>query len=279
MHDLVERYALCREIRQGSIDQLHYAVESLEKFLGRTLELSDLTDRTVNRFILWLANEGFAVDTIRSRRRAILTIWKSAAEDGLCEMPRKIRGVSPAVSVPRAWTAEQIAAIVSQCDRLRGCFRSSPSVSRGLFAKAFCLTAYETGFRRSDLLRIRRPQIQDSGLIVLVQSKTGRPHLARIRLATLAMIDAMGTAGRSHVFGDVVSVRRLSRMLGCIFKAAGIDEGSLKWLRRSGATHVEMEHPGAGWKFLGHTTPRVAEQSYLDPLQIGQEPLIPPELE
>ena len=169
-------------------------------------------------------------------------------------------------------------AILAACGRLCGTFRTVP-IQRRLFATAFCLVAYETGYRLGDVLRIRRPQIQPSGLIALVQGKTGRVHLARIRPETLAAIDEMGTVGRQTVFGGVVCNRRLSRLLGEVFKSAGITDGSLKWLRRSGATHVEMANPGAGWKFLGHTTPRMAEQSYLDPLQVGKSPLIPPKID
>ena len=111
-----------------------------------------------------------------------------------------------------------------------------------------------------------------------MQSKTGRVHLARIRPETMTAIDQMGTAGRETVFG-VACPRPISRLLGEVFRSAGVTDGSLKWLRRSAATHVEMTQPGAAWKFLGHTTPRMAEKSYIDPLQVGKSPLIPPKLE
>jgi hypothetical protein len=128
------------------------------------------------------------------------------------------------------------------------------------------------------VLRIRYSWIQKSGLIALVQSKTGRPHLVRLRQPTIDLIGQIDRTGRETVFGGLVGNRYLSHLLDKVFTRAGIPEGSLKWFRRSGATHVEIDHPGAGWKFLGHTTPRVAEQSYLDKLQIGEDPLAPPEI-
>ncbi|MEX2113316.1 MAG: hypothetical protein WD845_09030 [Pirellulales bacterium] len=278
MHEMVERYALSRDITTGSVEQLDFAIRSFGKFLTRQPVADDFRDDTINRFILWLVSEGFAHETVRSRRRALLTLWRADAEDDLLPPPRKVRRVKPRRVLPRAWTEGQVDAILAQCDTLRGRFRRHPAIERRAFARAYVLAAYESGFRRSDLLRIRRPQIPPSGLIVLVQSKTGNVHLARIRPETIVAIDTMGTAGRENVFGGVVSNRRLCRMFTAIFQAAGMPEGTMKWLRRSGATHVEKETPGAGWRFLGHTSDRVAKASYIDPTQVAAAPFVPPQL-
>ena len=277
MHDLVMRYALRRDLRSASVEQLQYAMETFGRFLTREPSLADFTDDVVNRFLCWLPTCGYAHDTIKTRRRSLLTLWRSAADDGLTVAPRKVRPLAPVYVLPRAWTPSQVALILGECDQLRGTFRSCPTVERRLFARAFVLTAYETGFRRGDVLRIRRAMIEPSGLIPLVQSKTGRVHVSRVRPETIAAIDRMGVAGRQTVFGGIISLRRLSRLLKGIFRAA-CPEGSIKWLRRSGATHVEMDRPGTGWQYLGHTSARVAHQSYLDPLQTGAKPAIPPPL-
>jgi integrase len=276
MHSLVERYALEHDIRPNSLEQLQYAVQGFAAFLGHTPAKDDFSDDTVNRYLTWLPSQGLAPPTIHGRRRGLLTLWRSMVIHGWPE-PRRIKRLAPLKMLPRAWTGEQIGAILAQCDQLDGTFKNHPRISRRLFARAFVLTAYETGFRRSDLLRIRRPQITPEGTIVLVQSKTGLPHVAKVRPPTVQAIDAMGCQGRELVFGGLISVRRLSRLFDGLFRAAGMPEGSLKWLRRSGATHVEMVYPGTGWRFLGHTSPRIAQKSYLDPLQVGQQALIPPE--
>lgn len=276
----IDRYSLFRAISSDSVKQLEYAVARFERFLGRACDPPlDFNDDSLNRFIVWMESKDFATETIRGTRCALLALWKFESNATGLAPPKNVRRVKPETQIVRAWTQDQIMAIVAQCDMLKGSFRYWPSLRRSLFAKAFCLTAYQTGFRRSDVLMIKRSWIGSDGRIAIVQHKTNRTHIARLRPRTIAMIDEMGTDGRSTIFGGVVSNRRLSRMLEGVFSAAGIPEGSLKWFRRSGATHVEMQHPGAGWKFLGHTTPRVAEQSYLDRMQIGQEPLMPPEIE
>lgn len=278
MYDYLEQYSLEHDIRAESATQLRYSLATFEKFLGHKPIATDLTDNVVNRFILWLASAGYANETARTRRRGLLTLWRAAAQDSIAAPPRKVRRLAPRHSVPRAWTPEQVAAILAECYKLPGTFRKHRHIQRAKFAAAICMVCYETGFRRGDVLRIHRHQIQPCGLIVLVQSKTGQPHLARIRPETIALIDDMGTAGRPHVFGGVVTPRWLGKLVDRICKAAGIDEGSVKWLRRSGATHAEKENPGAGYRYLGHTTPRVAWQSYLDPLQLKNDAIQPPEL-
>lgn len=277
MHELVENYALARSLRDGSLEQLEFALGSFGRFLGRPATDSDFFDVQVNRYLLWLASKGYAHETIRARRRMILTLWRFLHDEGRAPAPRKIRQLSPCYSIPVALTREQVQAVLAQCGRLVGTFRCHPTIERRTFMLALCRTLYETGFRRSDALRIRRPQIQKSGLIVLVQSKTGRPHVARMRPETIALIDQLDLTGRDTVFGGVMCPRNLGKACSEIFKAAGVPEASMKWLRRSGATHVEMERPGEGWLYLGHTTPRLAPISYLDPHQLGQEPRMPPE--
>jgi integrase len=279
MSRVADEYSLCHELTADSAKQLHYAEKCFSEFLSREAALSDFNDRTVNQFILWMIAAGYAIETIRSRRRMVLTLWRYLADQSLVAPHKIIRPVAPSTEITRAWTKPQIKAILAECASVGGVFRDFPGIERRVYLTAFCRTAYEAGFRRSDVLRIRRSWIQQSGRIVMVQSKTGRPHLAKIRPATITLIDKIGTAGRETVFGGVVCKRYLGQLLDGIFTRAGIPEGSLKWFRRSGATHVEIKHPGAGWKYLGHTSPRIAEVSYLDKVQIGEEPLIPPELD
>lgn len=278
MHEILSRYVLERDIRPGSIQQLRYSLDNFGQFLERSPAVTDFSDEVVNRFILWLTEKKYARETIRTRRSGIMALWNAAADAGEVPPPRKVRKLAPHRSVPRAWTPDQVAAILAECKKLTGTFRRHRHIERAKFAAAVAMVCYETGFRRGDVLRIHRHQIQPCGLIVLIQSKTGQPHLARIRPETIQMIDAMGTTGRPHVFGGVVSTRWLGKLVDRVCKAAGIPEGSVKWWRRSGATHVEKASPGTGYLYLGHTTPRVAFQSYLDPLQLKNEAIQPPEL-
>jgi integrase len=276
LRDLRAEYLIDHAIGSGAGEQLHFMLVSLERFLGRAADIPDFNDGLANRWIMWLAREGYAIETIRSRRRMLLTLWRYAADEGLCQLPRKVRRVV-GQSLPIAWREDDLPLIVRECRKLRGTFKPS-GVVRKLFAEAFANAAYESGFRCGDVLRIRRPQITDSGRIVIVQSKTGIPHVGRIRRETMALIDAMGTAGRETVFDGLISRRGLSQMFRRIIDRAGLEKGSIKWFRRSGATHVEKRQRGTAFLYLGHTTPRVAYTSYVDRSQLEDTTPMPPRI-
>jgi hypothetical protein len=70
--------------------------------------------------------------------------------------------------------------------------------------------------------------------------------------------------------------RRALKMWRAFLDANGF-EGSSKWLRRSGATAVEMKRTGAATVFLGHSAPHLARMHYLDQSQFGM-PEGPPAL-
>lgn len=54
--------------------------------------------------------------------------------------------------------------------------------------------------------------------------------------------------------------------------------GTSKWLRRSGATHIEIREPGKARHHLGHRTLDLAAKAYIDWPQVRREMPRPPEL-
>lgn len=276
MRSILASYLTSHAAGESYSKQLEYTVLSFEKFLGRAATPYDLLDVTINNWLMWLVREGYAAETVRGRRRMILTLWKFAAEEGQAQPHKRIRRV-PVHSLPKAWREDEIPRLLKECDKLRGYFRPS-GVKRSLFARAFAMTAYETGFRPVDLLRIRRASISPDGLVVMVQSKTGVPHVARVRKETIEAVDAMGTKDRETIFGGLITRRGLSQLFQRLIARAGVDGGSIKWFRKSGATHVEKYQPGAAMRYLGHTTPRLAFVSYVDRSQLGENAPLPPKV-
>jgi hypothetical protein len=54
--------------------------------------------------------------------------------------------------------------------------------------------------------------------------------------------------------------------------------GTSKWLRRSGATHIEMVAPGKASLHLGHRTATLAAQAYIDWGQVRKTTPVTPRL-
>lgn len=125
---------------------------------------------------------------------------------------------------------------------------------------------------------MRIESIDKRGCACLAQHKTDRVHRVRLRAKTL---DSLRPLKRGRVSGLIflpVSRRWVFRLIRRAFTAANLP-GSGRWLRRACASYVELEHPGAGWKALGHSRPGLAEKNYIDPGIAGEEPLLPPDAE
>jgi hypothetical protein len=104
----------------------------------------------------------------------------------------------------------------------------------------------------------------DGDVLAWTQSKTGDPLTRPLTPACLAAIDAMlagSTDGR--ILGWAVGDRQAQRLMRTLLDRLGLG-GSSKWLRRSGATHCEMERAGAGRLHLGHRSPALFESAYAD---------------
>src|SRR5258707_12451654 len=106
LSDFVPRYALCRDVSADYVEQLTITVNRLEQVAGRALEVSELTDELVNRWILRL-KELQAPQTARNKRRSLLTIWKAAAEEGLCGPPGRIRPVKMPEPIVEGWSVAE----------------------------------------------------------------------------------------------------------------------------------------------------------------------------
>lgn len=150
----------------------------------------------------------------------------------------------------------------------------------GLFFRAFCLAGYYTGLRFGDLHSLRVDQLRGNRLHV-VQHKTGQPIA---KLLPPEAVDALlelanhpsNTDGKTFFLWALkehwlrVRFRRLC-------KAAGVT-GTPKWLRRSGATAVEAQNPGAASRFLGHLSPELAMKHYVDQSLLPHAVPVPPSL-
>ncbi len=55
-----------------------------------------------------------------------------------------------------------------------------------------------------------------------------------------------------------------------LVRRAGVRPGTWKWVRRTSATDVEIQEPGAAPRHLGHAPgSKVAYASYVDPAQVA----------
>lgn len=201
--------------------------------------------------------------TVRHERTVCLSLWRWAFDQGLFDTaPRGVMRMRAKKKPTRAWTVDQIRGIVAACDKLRG-RRLRSGADLGEFLRAWVLLAYESGARRGDVFSFRREHLEGDTL-AWTQSKTGDPLVRPLSPACVAAAEAMLAKSRDGtILGWACGGRRSMQIMSSLLRSCGLD-GSSKWLRRSGATHVEMAQPGGGRLHLGHRSPALFEAAYCD---------------
>lgn len=208
--------------------------------------------------------------TVAPQRSIIVSLWLFALDRGLVKrMPRGLVKIKVARKPTRAWTLEQC------CTAVKGTFQMGRKRLRsgaplGLFLRCWMLLGYETGARHADIWALREEDFTD-GAVQWSQHKTGEPVSKVLSPACWEAVTQMlalspdGTV-LSWAIGMVGGCKRMKKYL----LSLGM-RGSGKWLRRSGATHIEMRQPGKAKLHLGHKTPGMAERFYIDWSQVRRD--------
>lgn len=292
LREFVERfYIVERPVGKSATNQLRDMVRVLSAFAGRELTLSDLDENLASRWIAWLERI-YAAETCRSKQRALLCVWRYAADLDAATEPRKrrIRKVRKASPFHYAWTIEEIekllASIPTTMDPANWIGRNprfTPAwweavvtqqyrgINPAKFWVAFVRTAFDSGLRVGDVLSIRREWIDAEGILVVQQQKTGNPIVCRLSPETVEAIAATFPPDRELLFPWAANWRQKFHVrFRELVKAAGIRPGTTKYLRRSRASYAERDTPGMARRVLGHTSADTWKR-YVD-VRIGTAP-------
>jgi integrase len=231
-----------------------------------------------NRYLRKRLSEVRSV-TVAPERVLILSLWRFAYERGLVDsMPRGLVKIKVSRPPVRAWTLEQC------CTAVKATFQDDGILLRsgaklGVFLRCWLLLGYETGARQEDLWNLRRSDFFGD-TVAWTQGKTGVPLSKKLTPACMAAVTAMLEGSPDgRVLGWAMVKESGWRRLRRFLKRLDLP-GSSKWLRRSGATHVEILQPGKARLHLGHKTVGLAERFYIDWSQVrGQIPQTPVLLE
>jgi len=253
--DFVEHYALCRDLTAGYVEQLAICVKRLEQFAERKLAVADLDDALVNRWIRHV--QCFqSRQTACDKRRGLLTLWKAAAEEGLCKPHGKIRLVKLPEKVVDGWSAAEASLLLKTAAAMKGNQRKV-GIPKWLYWTSFIMASWDSALRLGDLLALERSDIWPApggaGLLSIVMRKTGRQIRLQLRPATMQAIDAsMQFGGKRKLIWPLGGHREAwYRQFKRLVKKAGLT-GTSRYLRRGASSEAESLQAGAGPALLGH---------------------------
>lgn len=241
-------------------------------------DCKSLTVESYNRYLKRRLGQVASV-TVQHERVVLLSLWRFAYDCHLVdEMPRGVVKIKTSKKPIRAWTVEQCCTAVKATFQLDGKTMKS-GAKLGVFYRCWLLLGYETGARMSDLWRFKASDF-DGQAIHWTQGKTGRPVSKFLTPACVKAVNQMlKLSPDGRILGWACGQDHSCTLLKEFLRGIGL-EGTSKWLRRSGATHIEMEHPGRGKLHLGHATVGLAEKHYIDWSQVRRDiPCVPALLE
>ncbi|HVU88035.1 MAG TPA: hypothetical protein VHD36_12010 [Pirellulales bacterium] len=259
-------YCTNRDLARASIDQIRYAVVALQKHLARDALLTDLNADTLGEFIGARIDAGIARRTVHRQRGALLCLWREAARRKMLPPIEEVRRVKVPKPIPRAWLVEEFQKLLDSvaCEKgrfdLGNCLAKKSDVLRALV-----LTGFYTGLRPTDLVDLRSDEVLAGGVLVIRQKKTDEPIQIKLPDDCNEAISLTRPEGRELVF-PLARKRAWYWVRKAILRAKL--QGSVKWLRRTGATRCEQMQPGSAKAYLGHLTDGLALLHYVDRRQI-----------
>jgi integrase len=277
--EYVEVYLAERRAQERYREEVRLKCAVFIDWLGSDPLISKLDCAIVNRWLSALLCTKLSPQTIDSYRRVLRAVWRFAYLEGDNDNPpdrvKKIR-------VPRkeivAFRHDEILKLLETADAIQGYFPVN-GVRQSVFWRALILSAYSTGLRRGDLLRVTKQQIDRNGRVVIVQQKTGFRVACQFSPEALATIHKIDVVEDDRALPWPFHENALPRRFRRLVQDAGVNRGSFHWIRRSAGSYAEREEPGAGGRVLGHR-PRftVFAGHYFDESIAIAKPTAPPRL-
>lgn len=251
--------------------------------LSREPMLVDLNAPCINEYLQSLLSRRMSPWTVQGHKAALRALWQSAFDWELLSAPpgRLLKIPKPAL-MPKAWSTDELRRLLAACDdprfdRLRG-----GCVPLGKFLRAAILLAYDTGLRLGDMLSATWQQLGTDGTLPIAMGKTGFSVVALVAPETVAALRVIQQSDDPRLLPWPVIVNKLWRDFRRLLRAAGLPlsrhGGSFQKIRRTSASFVEADQPGAGSQHLGHRSASLANRHYLDP-SIARKPRLPRRIE
>jgi integrase len=215
-----------------------------------------------------------ATSTKANHRRIALTLWRHAVRQGWATGPVEARPVRVRLPVVRAWSDREIIRLLEFVKSSCGNMRSG--AEKRVFWAAWTLLGYESGLRLGDLLGLRLDDFDDGFALLITQtSKTAeRVQRSLSPECAQAVHDLFLQSPNGSLFSWALSRRHVKAQFSRLVHGAGLT-GSVRWLRRTGATACEAQSPGSASRFLAHRSPGVAGRHYIDWSKVLKTPTAP----
>ena len=272
--EIAAKYVMHHDLSRDYQRSLNRVAESFDSYFYCRIPSASLDSSLL---LGWLKSLPVSNTTKINYRRMMITLLKWGYRNNLCGYHNDMFPVVKQKSKPTiAWTQKEVIRLFRQATLCTGTFQTG--CSEKLYWQTFILIGYETGIRFGDILGLSVEQVRGNRLYI-THSKTGVASAKLIsKDATAHLYKMINISTDDTVLGWALSRKHVSLKFRRLVRRAGLT-GTIKYLRRSGATHCEQAQPGSATRFLGHISGQaLARRSYIDWAQLSESIPRPPAL-
>lgn len=277
LRDFFEAIYRPRRLPSGRPATLHHYrifCTLFSDWLGRAATTDDLTNDLVAGFLAHYA-EGRSPYSVDTARNALMALWRCARLRGESPEPPDLLPPRLPETHPVAWSPADLQRLVAAaaCWEPGRVERTAYPIPPSLWWVAFCLVAYDSGFRAGALLALAWSDLSRCSATARAGSqKTWRDETRALAADTIVALDAIREPERTLVFEFRATTATYYRHWDAILRLAGLPGGpkhKTQCLRRTSATAVAAAFDlAAAQQHLGHESPRTTRRHYLDASQI-----------
>lgn len=274
LYDLLERYAVMRSLKGGSVSLYEMLIARLGRFLGREATTEDLDDLVISRYLRWRAETpGFrnrlpSAASVQKDRVMLAAIWTYAAKKRLAaefpELPR-IK-VPKRIPTGRAYTADDVASLIRAARRRKGKTGGVPSA---WWWSTLLYTIYCTGERFQAATSLRWGDVDLEHCRVVYRGETRKGHTRDIERQITPDLAKILAEHQGPPNALVWPWDRRSRShwasLKVLCRSAKVRYRGFHGLRRTAASYAALAGGrAAATQLLDHSDPNL-QRVYVDP--------------
>lgn len=257
---------------ESTVRQYGILFGHLERHLGRSPLLDDLTEDTIATFLGWLAQEHLYFlrprrkpRTVNKARDQLLALARYASLKGLLHEVPDVRPLPEYYDSPTAYTIKQLEVLLAACRGFPGTYVRIPA---GRYWVAVVLVLYDTGLRIGPVWKLRCEQVdRDQGVVhVLPENQKHRVgQRLKLHVDTVKAINRIWLPDRELLFPWEAHWTTRYNHYRAILRQAGLPLGRMNMfhrLRRTTATLMSAAGGDATMQ-LGHSSDAVTRRHYL----------------
>lgn len=276
LRSYLDKFISERDVTKVYVRSIRQRLDAFGEYLGHPAMLADLTSEAVNGWIIDLQEVAKRKPkTLRHYQAAVVLVWRAAFDRGdVASPPWRLRRIKVPRTIVRAWTQDELRAILNATKWLRGDVPGTTIWKRDWY-RGFILAAYSTGYRRCDLMHHALQEDLRDGILTVQESKTGKIVSRRLSPQALAALELLPKG--KYILPWPGPIRRFYASFSVLVRHAGVTPGGPHKIRKSAGSYAQRAN-GNGQALLGHEQAATFHRHYHDRAISCEVPEPPPEL-